>query len=242
MTTGSKIIFKNYNEAMQYHMDHEELLVGEPDYKRVINVVTTCRYCGRTFWGSHTSEYCHDCRKYAVRDSRKKYAAERNEEKRKLKEAQGPTIQRVKWDEMNLDNKALQACMESDSIKARKASINEWNERNCCPLFNGYNQSVACFYCMRGVNYGAPAETVSNRRCPNNPIATDGSRYIQRAAYRKNTAGLGIIEEGKRYDVLDSMSEQFKVQLVERMRKLGRTFYIWSNGHVDITTDPDSNS
>lgn len=241
------VAFKTFKEAYMYHLENEDTLVGEPDIKRKVNAVAKCVYCGSMFWGNHSSRHCPsvECTKKAQKISRDAFRAR----KRELKESSYRPVAmgyRVEWEEMKEKTTNLEiverAIADSDEIRERKETINEWNARHCCPFFEGSEHgSLKCFYCMRGINY-AGAETVSNRRCPKNPIATDGSRYIQRAAYRKDSHSAIGIKPGKRYDVLDNMPQHLKVELVERMRKLGREFYIWNNGHVDVTPDPDSNN
>ena len=233
-------VYRTFKEAYAHHLEIEDVVKGEPSIKRKLNAVVTCRYCGQQFWGSHTSEYCADCKEQAIKkwhhdwhQKHKKYSEARTSDKKHSQ---------FNWDQMPETELAKKIIEESDAVRERKETIAEWNAAHCCPFFEGYGHgSQKCFWCMRGVNY-AGAKTVSNRRCPNNPIATDGSRYIQRTAYRKDANGNKLPNAGKRYDVADNMPQHLKVELVQRMQKLGREYYLWSDGHVDITPDPNSNN
>lgn len=233
-------VFENYREAFMYHLDHEDTIIGMPNPNNKVHRVFICDMCGMEAWGSHTSKHCPDCNVKLRLQQRADYCEKR---KKKRAEAYKPTEPggRIKWDETNLTKEIIREINESEAARERRECVNEWNQIHCCPFFEGSAGSVKCFYCMRGINY-AGASTLSNRRCPNNPIASDGSRYIQRAAYGKNPNGSHGVRPGKRYDVADNMPQHLKVQLVERMQKLGRQLYLWSNGHVDITPEPDSNS
>lgn len=235
-------VFATYKEAYMYHLDNEDVILGEPNPNNKLNKVLTCDICGKLTWGSHTSKHCQspDCVKKVKRDRRKKY----NDKCRAAKQAEykPPTLGGwLTWDDTNMDDTIKQILTESEAKRERSEAVAEWNAAHCCPFFEGSKDSLKCFYCKRGINY-AGASTLSNRRCPENPIATDGSRYIQRAAYGKNSHSTHGIKPGKRYDVFDNMPQHLKVQLVERMQRLGREVYLWSNGHVDITPEPDSNN
>lgn len=244
--TGSKnpyIIksFASFKEAYSYHLENEDTIAYEPSHTAKVNTVIKCKYCDIQYWGNHTSKYCPDCKTKAKRESyeiyKEKQKAIRAQERAAVKEVK---LDRVKWDEMPASKIVDAAIADCDAVREKKAAVAEWNERHCCPLY-GCKGSVMCYECMRGKNYAADPSSLSNRRCPDNPIAQNGERYIQRAAYRKNPDGTVWAGSCKRYDVLDNMPQHLKVELVERMRKMGREFYIWSNGHVDTTPDPDSN-
>lgn len=233
-------VFENYKAAYLYHLDNEDTIEGEPDPNNKVHRVFNCVTCGQLTWGSHTSKYCTACKAKARIEQREAYIQRRKERKAAEYKPVSPGS-RIKNSEIKLDEFLEQAVTESEARREKREAICEWNAAHCCPFFEGCNSSVKCFYCQRGINY-AGAETVSNRRCPNNPIATDGSRYIQRAAYGKDSNSTHGLRPGERYDVADNMPQHLKVQLVERMQRMGRTIYLWSNGHVDITPDPDSNN
>ena len=122
----------------------------------------------------------------------------------------------------------------------RKQYMN-YNEAHTCPYADRQGKSLVCQACMRGESYGG-FKNVSARRCFDNPISPTGERYILRATHRKDSDSFGSIQAGQKFDVADYMSEHAKVQLVKRMQAMGRELYLWSNGHVDITPEPDSNS
>ena len=239
--------FVNFKDAYAFYLETEGLIVGQPNPNNKVHKVFKCINCGRPAWGSHTSKYCDECKDeqyeiYKARTYAKRAQLRAERKAKKLEIEPQDAYSRISWEEIAAANPLVEkAIKESDAVIQRKQAIAEWNERHCCPNF-GSKGSIDCFYCMRGKVYGTAATNVSNRRCPNNPIATDGSRYIQRAAYRKDANGVVIPGSGKCYDVLDNMPQHLKVQLVERMQSLGRQFYIWSDGHVDITTEPDSDS
>ena len=64
------------------------------------------------------------------------------------------------------------------------SAIMNWNEEHTCPMWG--SKSWVCHECQKGLTYRGTKD-VSSRRCPDHPVAADGSMYIFRAKNRKVT-------------------------------------------------------
>ena len=246
--TGSKeegrMEFDSYDEALKWAIDND-WVKGRPNEQAKKLVVFKCDWCGEYSWGVHTSKHCLECRKAVAHDQTRKSRERAKMKRQMIKESKSSDsyvgFGRIAYCDM--DQKfatSFEAIQRHEAVERENAKLIKWNNEHTCPLADNNGRSVQCFYCMRGLPY-AGATNLSDRRCPDNPISPTGARYIQRTKNWKDTDSLVSHPRARFVDVADSMPEQLKVQLVERMRKVGRELYIWSDGHVDITPEPDSN-
>lgn len=246
--TGSnedRIKFPDYDHALQWAVNND-WVEGKPNPNNKVITVFKCDVCGKYSWGSHTSKHCEECRiriaDEQTRQSRLRARKRKQEKKEKLRSVWDVSYGRIKYADMgNKFNISYQSLIKAEKVEQENVRLIKWNEEHTCPLADSYGRSVQCFYCERGLNY-AGAQNLSERRCPNNPISPDGTRYIQRTKNRKDSNGTYSGKGIWSYDVADCMPQHLKVQLVERMRKMGRKLYLWSNGHLDVTPEPDSNN
>ena len=227
----SSFSFPNYESALEYAVSHTEIK-GAPNPNATSWCVVVCSECGELTWGLHRTIVCKDCKKThtqkVMKRNRENY--KRNPEPAVFERGLYTAIQKAK------------VAGKISAEKIRRAAV--WNEEHSCPLGGSESnceRSVKCFFCLRGKDYAGPAN-LSERRCCYNPISVNGVRYVQRATNRKISNSGDIICEGEKFDVADNMSQFAKEKLVERMHDVGREFYLWSNGHLDITPEPDSYS
>lgn len=244
--TGSnedRIVFESYDSALKWAMNND-WVNGKPDPNNKVITVFKCDVCGEYWWGSHSSKHCPKCR-VAVSHEQTKRSRERQRMKKMMEnEARGAKgyIGYTRIAYCDMDQKfqlSMKAVLKAEKIEAENKKLLAWNEEHTCQFADCGGRSVQCFNCMRGKSY-AGFTNLSDRRCPDNPISPTGARYLQRTKNWKNPDGTKCSSGIKTIDVADNMPQQLKVQLVERMRKMGRELYLWSNGHLDITPDPDS--
>ena len=104
-----------------------------------------------------------------------------------------------------------------------------------CDLY-GCKGSLVCACCKRGINYVTGTKDVSSRRCPDHPIAGDGSRYIFRTTHGQNT------DDNKRaktmwYRIGDS-PEFSTVRVERRVQRVGSEVkYIYPDYKESRTAD-----
>lgn len=235
MEIGSERRFDSYKQALEFAVKQITIL-GAPDPDATSWVVKFCEKCGKPTWGLVTTRYCKECSERVKQASRKKYWQEHKSTK--------PTVSlaRVPYTLMSENMRmTLYKSEQQDKLVQKRKEIFNWNEEHTCPFADCNGNSVVCFNCMRGKSY-AGFTSVSGRRCANNPISPTGDRYILRAKDWKDSNCAHGLYTGQQYDVADNLSEHAKMELVQRMSKVGRQLYVWSNGHVDNTPDPDSNS
>ena len=104
---------------------------------------------------------------------------------------------------------------EQDHLATLNHRVLQENERHCCSFYHGDCNNIICQACMQGRNViDVPTATLSNRRCPNHPIAQDGTRYIFRAAYRKDPNRPDSFIGGERYYV-GCVPEYFKIPVAK---------------------------
>ena len=236
METGySERRFQSYEKALDFAVTEINIL-GAPDPDATSWVIKFCQKCGKPTWGLVTTRYCKECAERVKQTSRKKYYDEHHNTK------QRESLSRIPYALMSEAIRIkLYKSEQQDKIVQKRREIYEWNEEHTCPFDDCNTHSVICQACLRGKSY-AGFTPVSGRRCANNPISPTGDRYILRAKDWKNANSTHGLYTGQQYDVADYMSEHSKVELVQRMHKMGRELYLWSDGHLDITPEPDSNS
>ena len=218
--------FYSQKAALEYAAEHPEIK-GSPKNAR-FKSVRACYYCPTLFWGTAATHTCPDCRREQANIDVDSYIDIPKSHKRKRTQSTSTPIH-------------IEKESEEDRLKRKVEEANrtvfEENQRLCCSMYDGKCNSTICKACMKGVSLLSGAKTVSSRRCPENPIATDGSRYIQRATYRKDTYCPDSNSSGMYYDYADNLPEHLKVQLVQRMQRMGRDIQLCSDGHVGSPDD-----
>lgn len=218
--------FYSQQAALEYAKEHPEIK-GSPKNAR-FKSVRACMYCPTLFWGTAATHTCPECRAKEDNIDVDMYIDTESEYKPRVTPNTNVSIQPKKE-----TKEERQARLRADANR----TVFEENKRLCCEYYDGVCNSTICKACMKGVSLLNGTKTVSSRRCPENPIATDGSRYIQRATYRKDTDNSDSNSTKSYYDYADNLPEHLKVQLVKRMQRMGRDIQLCSDGHVGSPDD-----
>lgn len=188
-------------------------VLGEPTATN--SAVITCE-CGNLYWGPHKSYCgCPVCKSIEKAD----LEAEVNK----------PTD--GNYGRLKMTREEVIEAERQNRFKTLNRRVAKQNERELCTFYHGEKTCLSnniCQYCMKGQVYPSGVKDLSARRCPCHPVAGDGTRYIFRAAYRKDANGHKGFSGGEKYWVgyikdNSGNTKYFKVPVDAGVSELERT-------------------